>query len=342
MNMVLQLQTTPAVLLAGLTEFRKEVIKVGHYVHPGTKQEFDVDVELLNHWASTFSRYVVAGNQVPIPLGHGSAGLPDRNAGWVTGLVVEGDSLFAIMNLLDPELALTTDVSICVEKEVTDSKGGVFKNIITHIALCINPVITGLDKFIKLSLSIGETNMDILKKLAEKLGLSEDTEEAVMLALDALEKPDKDKVGTSPIVAWVVEKLGLSKDVEPTEEAVKSALDNLKKPKVEVDSVNPLVQLIVDNRALRLSNLVKAGLITPATVTLITTKYMEPAALALSLSTKVDDGFDALHDVLLLNRPVKLDEVTGPQVELSKDGTPVPNVMEVVVNKARKAAGMDD
>jgi len=272
---ILQLQTFPAAKI-GLAEFRKEVIKVGHYQHPGTKQEFDVTVDTLNHWAATFARYIAGGNKVPIPLGHARDGKPEANAGWVTSMAVEDDSLICKMTLSDPTLSLTTDVSLCIENERTDSKGVVYKNVITHIALCTDPVIVGLGKFTKLSLSIGDKDMDFIKKLAQKLGVvgDEPTEDAVLLALDA---------------------------------------QNKVKPKKESPVTDPLVKMVSENRSMKLSNLVKAGVITPAVLAKIKERYTDMAPLTLSMASEVDDGFDLLHEVLLLNRPAKLGELTGVQ-----------------------------
>ncbi len=312
--MILQLQTFPATGIglgnSGLSQFRKEVIKVGKYIHPATKKAFEVTVDLLNHWVSTFNRWVGAGNQVPIPLGHSKVNNPESNAGWVTGLAVEDGSLYGIMELSDPKLSLTTDVSLCVDGEVTDGKGNKYTNIITHIALCTDPVIAGLGKFTKLSLSKeGETNMDFLKKLAESLGI---------------------------------------KEKEPTEELVLSAVaEKVKPPQKEelrpelIPATDPVVKLVSENRALKLSNLVKAGLITPAIKDVITAKYVEVKALALSMEHQVDDGFDLLYQVLAENKAVPLEEVSGVQsLELANQSANQPNAMKQEVNKRREAAGL--
>jgi len=256
-TMILQLVTFPACSVGlstgGLTQYRKELIKVGKYIHPATKVEFEVTLSTLAHWVDVFTRWTTAGNHVPIPLGHARAGNPEDNVGWVTGMSVEGNSLIGIMELNDPKLSLTTDVSICVESKVTDGKGVEYSNIITHVSLCTDPVIAGLGKFTKLSLSIGETDMEFLKKLAVKLGI---------------------------------------KDDEVTEELVLSTLADPKPGLSQV--VDPVVKLVSENRALKLSNLVKAGLITPAIKDVISAKYVDVTVLALSMANKQEDGFDTL------------------------------------------------
>ena len=319
---ILRLQTMPASSAGHITSpdalryssmprYRKELIKVGKYVKDSTKQAFEVTKETLEHWVSEFNKWVNAGNRVPIPLGHAREGLPEANQGWVTAMVVEGKSLFGIMEILDPDLALTTDVSICVEPQVVDGKGHKYKSIITHVALCTDPVVPGLGEFETLSLSKGIKNMEFLKKMAAKFGLKDEnpTEDLILSAVDSkLKDPVEGKVALSAEVV-----------------------------------VNPLAKLVSDNRAMKLSQMVKAGLITPAISTLITERYVEAKTVALELSKGVDDGFDVLCKVLLENKPVNLNEVTGVQsLELSNLSVDKPNAMEQDVNRRRKEAGLKD
>ena len=143
----------------------------------------------------------------------------------------------------------------------------------------------------------------------------------------------------------LAEALGI-KEKEPTEELVLSALKEVKPPekKVELSQVvtDPVVKLVSENRALKLSNLVKAGLITPAVKDVITAKYVETKALALSMAEKAEDGFDLLYEVLKQNKPVNLDEVTGVQsLELANQSVEQPNAMQKEVASRRKEAGLD-
>lgn len=308
-------QTFPATAIGlsnnGLTQFRKELVKVGKYVKSSTKQTFDITATMLAHWVSEFDRWIAGGNKVPIPLGHEHADEPEKNVGWVTKLFIEDDVLFGVMELIDPKLALTTDVSIAVPEEVIDGKGVKYMRPIVHVALTTQPVAVGLKGFetMSLSLSKGETNMDFLKKTAEALGIEEK---------------------------------------EPTEEMVLSALKKkaeLSQKKTEsksAEGTDPVVKLVSENRELKLANLVKAGLIAPAIKDVISAQYVETTALALSMENKADDGFDLLYKVLSENKPTLLAEVTGVQsLELSNQSVEKPNAMKKVVDKSRKDAGLD-
>lgn len=313
-SLILQLQTFPASEIglsnSGLKQFRKELIRVGKYVKDSTKQSFDITSAMLAHWVAEFAKWIKNGNKVPIPLGHEYADQPEKNVGWVTSLFIEGNSLFGILELIDPQLALLTDVSIAVPDEVIDGNGIKYRQPIVHVALTTQPVVTGLEGFEKMSLSLneGDFNMKILKTIAKALGLE---------------------------------------DEEPTEEMVLSAVEKITEKSTSTEDplqkTDPVVKLVSENRALKLSNLVKAGLITPAIKDVITAKYVETKALALSMANKQEDGFDTLYDVLVQNHPSKLlDEISGVQsLELSNQSADKPNAMKKVVDKKRKDAGLD-
>ena len=317
-NYILQLQTPKSKILSfdGLMpKFRKELIKVGNYIKDSTSQSFTVAQDTLNHWVKTFDLWLANGNKVSIPNSHNEAGNAVENQGWVTRLYVEGESLFGEMELRNPELALTSDVSIYVPEEAVDGNGIKYSWPITHIALTTCPVIPGLESFEKLELSKGDIKMDVLKTVSKKLGLSGEkaTEANVLLALDALLVPVPN----------------------PAKEPAK----------VTVDDINPAVtKLVSENREIKLSGLVKAGLITPACKDVIVAKYVAPKAVALELSHKQDDGaFDFLYDILAKNDPVSLKEKTGVQsLELANRAVDKPNPIQADVNKRRATAGLTD
>lgn len=290
---------TPVACSVGLSKYKKQLIKIGHYVKESTGQILDVTIDLLTHFVNEFNRYVGNGNKVSIPMGHERVGLPEYNQGWLREMSIQDGSLFGVMELQNPDLAQTNDVSICIEKEVTDGKGNKYSSIVTHVALTPTPLVPGLENFTVLSLSVGENTMEFLKKLAEKLGLKDATEDAVMLALD--------------------------KKIVPPQE------DN--------DS-NPLVMLFSENRVNKLNTLVKGGIITPAVKDAIIAKYVTPESIALELNNGVKDDFDFICKILMENRPVKLEAISGVQsLELSNPGVKE-SPMRKVVNKKRADAGL--
>ncbi len=316
-NYVLHLQTAPAVLEFDKTttphmhRFRKELIRVGQYVKESAGLAFEVTRKTLEHWVATFERWSINGNKVPIPLGHDAADNPEKNQGWVKNLLVVGDSLFAIMELIDPAMALTTDVSIYVPAKFVDGKGRTYVQPIAHVALCTNPVVPGLKGFEQLSLSneSGELKMD-KKKIAKLLGLAEDADEAAIMAA-----------------------------ITKTKAAPAKALSQAS----ELSTKDPIVNLVRENRAIKVAGLVKAGLITPAAKTAIEEQYTQPESLALTLSGGWDDGFDFLLRIIAENKTVPLGENSNGQLLELTNTRAVGEVNPIAadVEKRRTEAGMD-
>ena len=322
-NFVLQLQTAPAIAefdkttTPHMTRYRKELIKVGKYVKDSVGLSFEVTREILNHWVDTFDRWVSNGNKVPVPLGHAAADSPEKNQGWLRSLSVAGDSLFGVMELIDPDLALTTDVSIYVPAEFTDGHGAKYIQPIAHVALCTNPVIPGLKGFQKLSLSLGDDDVkDLKKELCGLLDLTDADDDAIVAAVKLIKTPAKLKT-------------------QPKTKALSQAS--------ELTATSPIVKLVMDNRTIKVAALVQAGVITPATKTAIEKQYVVPEALALSMSIGYDDGFDFLMTVLAESKAVKLGEKSDAQLlELANTrATGAENPIAADVNRRRVEAGVD-
>lgn len=315
-NFILQLQVKPAVKIAssskGLTRYTKELIKVGKYVKDSVGLAFEVTHDTLVHWQNTFEKWIANGNKVPIPLGHDSADEPEKNAGWVQDMYIVGDALIGVLELADPKLALTTDVSIYVPPEFVDGHGRKYIQPITHVALCTNPVIPGLKDFQELSLSLGDNEVD-KKMLAKMLGLAEDADESAIKA--AITKATAKEV--------VPDKVLSQTKVDPTN--------------------NVLVNLVAENRIIKIASLVKAGLVIPAVKTAIEDQYTKKDTLALSLSGGWDDGFDFLLKILAENATVALGEKSGQQlIELANTRAKGPeNVIASDITRRRRDAGLD-
>ena len=312
-NFILTLSTFPSVQFAddkGMTRYRKELVKVGRYIKDSTKQAFEVTQNHLYHWVEQFNLWTKNGNRVPIPLGHAYVSNPEKNRGWVVGMHVEDNVLVGVLELSDEKLALTTDVSICVRSEFIDGKGVRYIQPITHVALCTDPVVSGLKGFEQLSLSLGEESMLDFKKVGELLGIKEaPTEELVLSAITKL------------------------KDIKPVELSQERT----------TFAVDPTIcQLMGENRQAKLSTLLSAGLITADVKTIIEKKFVETGALTLSLSKGADDGFNTLFEVLMANKPVALGEVTKEQLLELSNTRAQNNVSPVTadVNRRRELAGV--
>ncbi|MCP4231271.1 MAG: hypothetical protein GY771_14135 [bacterium] len=125
----------------GDSRFRKEVIRAGTYYHPDAPQgTLDVTTERMQMWADNFAE---AGVKVWVPYRHSKD--PKENTGWVEDITVEGDRLFATLNITDAAAAemlrdgTIQDVSIGIEFDFVDDRGRRFAEVIRHIALTVDP-----------------------------------------------------------------------------------------------------------------------------------------------------------------------------------------------------------
>lgn len=296
--------------------FKKELIKTGDYKKGS--MSLSITDETLDHLAAQFALFTGGGNKVPIPSTHDTTGNPDNNNGWLVDVFRDGHSLFGIIDLIgveSPKLALSSDVSLYIPPEYTDGNGITYHRPITHVALCTNPVITGLKGFevIAASLSdnsnLGDTNMD-LKKLAGLLGVNvadgDDNakiESAIEAAIKAL-KDDAAKVKTAD-----EKNVSLSADIKKLTDE-KTALS------LSLSGKTPdpmIVKLTSENRGIKLNALVQASKITPAVKDKLASVYSDEAALTLSLA-KGDDNFDKVISALAENNVVELGEKTKAQV----------------------------
>ncbi len=123
--------------------FRKEIIRAGTYYHPDAPQgTLEVTVERMEIWADNFRE---AGIKVWVPYRHSKD--PKENTGWVEDILVEGQSLFAVLNITDEGAAemlrdgTIQDVSIGIEFDFVDDRGRHFAEVIRHIALTVDPLI---------------------------------------------------------------------------------------------------------------------------------------------------------------------------------------------------------
>lgn len=291
--------------------YRKELIRVGDYAHPGDGYEFSITRETLQHWADTFKLMKKNGVKVPMPSTHEGVGDPDKNRGYITSMSVEGDSLIATCDLIGEDAlaaAMKSDVSIASPAEWTDGKGNKYLRPITHVALVTDPVIPGLENFIALVASARshkEPNVEKYAELVKEFKLTEKiTDDNVVELVLAHNKTQVDQLSQLK--------------VKHADEIVKL---KAKKPEPEPEKkLDPvLLSLAADNRTMKLDALVAAGKITPDVKKQLVVTFIgdDQKALALSLSHGAD-VFDQVIMAMAANDPVKLAETTRAQVlELS-------------------------
>lgn len=133
--------------------FKKDVIRAGDWRLPGGRL-FRVTPERMDGWVERFREMRAAGHQIPAPLDHSRASRD--NLGFVEDVWREGDTLFCQLDVPRSEDesrigSTLREVSICVEPEFEDSTGKVWKDFISHIAPCTEPVIGGQGDFVRVA-----------------------------------------------------------------------------------------------------------------------------------------------------------------------------------------------
>ncbi|MGQ9707108.1 MAG: hypothetical protein ACUVWP_08975 [bacterium] len=133
--------------------FVKHLIDVGVYPYPtSSEKDFIVDRSRLEGWVRAFRE---SGAMVYIPLRHSKN--PKDNTGWVEDIFIDGDSLYALINITDPVVAekikegSIIHTSLGIEFNFTDDNGRTYPEIIRHIALTLDPHISKQKPFIELS-----------------------------------------------------------------------------------------------------------------------------------------------------------------------------------------------
>lgn len=302
---------------SGGKKFRKEVIRTGHFEKASTKQKFEITQSTLANWVIQFQLMKANGVKVPIPSTHEGMGDPDKNRGYVENLFIDGDSLIALCDLIGDDAlkaAKRCDVSIFSPIELIDDKGIKYHRPITHVALCTDPLISGLGDF--LAASHKETSMK-WDKIQASLGIPEELTDdtAERLVLSATET--------------------LTSKTKTLDDQVVELKATLAKATAEKPKPDPLIlSLAAENRKMKLESLVQAGRLMPAVRDKLATLFIgtDNQALSASLQSGVDE-FDKLVAILAENDPVKLKEGTKPQTLKLSDSnkgtedTPLNNVL---------------
>jgi hypothetical protein len=204
--------------------FRKEVLRAGKWVHPGTGEALEFDLLLLERLAQDTNRWIALGHKVHFPAGpdchEEDARDATKNLGYWSNFRVEDQRLVADVSVLDPEAAekigrTIQDVSPEIRWPARSATGEILDAAIFHVAATPIPAIPGQENFERLSRLAREVPMengapantgtappqptfDFLAWARAKLGLPQDaSSQAVIEALEqridqAAEQPTPD------------------------------------------------------------------------------------------------------------------------------------------------------
>lgn len=146
--------------------YRKEILRTGKWIHPSApKGILEVTKEYLSQLVENFKKTPF----VPVLRGHVSNIEAEKNPALILNkninkLSVEGEKLYAEMEIDEKELNNYNDVSVSIDPEYIDKESG--KNIgavLRHVAAVVNPYIKGMEGFTMLS----ENDKNYLINLSE-------------------------------------------------------------------------------------------------------------------------------------------------------------------------------
>ncbi len=189
--------------------FKKEVLRKGRWVHPGTGEKLEFDVPLLERLADDTNRWIALGQKVHFPVGadchEEDARDARQNLGYWTNFRVEGERLVADVEVLEDAVVskigkTIQDVSPEIHWPARSATGELLEAAISHVAATPIPAIPGQSNFERLSQLAREVNVEddetvaahpgtlaaarLLQRMRDALGLpAEATEETVIDAM---------------------------------------------------------------------------------------------------------------------------------------------------------------
>lgn len=321
--------------------FRKELIREGKYCKADDNLEFEITVDVIDHWVATFKTFKDNGVAVPVPSGHTQD--PEKNRGYVLDMFKSVDDkgavLIGVLDLVGEEgiaLAHTNDVSLWSPPEWVDGKGVKYTRPIVHVALTPYPVVPGLQGFESIAASLVPTKVST--KEIDKMNWSK-VKEALGI------EPELNDENASDLILGIFTTLkeGHAAAIAGFETKIAEATKQVELSHTKPEPDELLVSLASENREMKLSALVEAGKITPAVHADLKAIFVEKAALTLSLQNG-GDRFDNVVEALAKNDIVKLGEKTGAQVLTLSQQTPNADADMLVkdMEEKAKAAGMPE
>lgn len=256
-GVVLRLDVGPGSRLGGKL-FRKEVARVGSWVHPANDEPVSFSRQDLEEIAANTNRYIAAiGGKLRGPRIHdgvwitGEQPKADDNLVWWLSFAVEGDKLYGVLEADDKVAELlggrVQGVSLCLVPLAKDSHGNTYERVLDHVACTPEPVLDRQENFVALArpgargipiykLSTHKENrMSALKDFATSLGISADLdEEKTIEELKKKFKSKEDEKASAMSAAVAAAKAEGEKNVTALATRVKT-LEDEKKTRDEAD-----------------------------------------------------------------------------------------------------------
>lgn len=167
----------------------KDILRVGKWVVDGESAEWAVEPKTLSAIVDNFRRFRANGNRCPLIFDHD--GGSEGRIGDVVDLTVDGETLYATCEIHNakhlsafgakPGDLTQHEVSVEVSEPFVDGQGNEYPICLTHLAVCLNPVVPGQGPFKRLSLRGKKT-------MAKKQLATEETEGADSFSVDEVKE----------------------------------------------------------------------------------------------------------------------------------------------------------
>jgi hypothetical protein len=170
--------------------FTKDLIRVGHYVHPVDHWHMDVTPQTLDGYVSIFRAMKANGVKVPFVVDHSDE--TDDGRGEVLNLYREGDALFGLVSVIGQDAAVQVarvpEVSVSID-EIVDGKGVDYGEGIEHVSHSQYPVVPQQQPFVPIAASRRRREQPLLLSAAKRsssMTLKEDLKAKLQkLAIDS-------------------------------------------------------------------------------------------------------------------------------------------------------------
>ena len=206
----------------GPRKFVKDVLRVGKWIHPITKQIVDITQDRIRNLVKNTEAYRDTLDRKAVPFQDGHNFDAKKTLGWWNRFWVDGDRLVGEVEVTDSEAAKKIEersirsVSARIDPNVNDTKGGVFDEAFTHVCATPLAVLDGQHDFIKLSREADSIDLLIPSELSGTVPEGHKSKEdamsikAVALALGLTETATPEQVEAAAKSALEAQKVSLA------------------------------------------------------------------------------------------------------------------------------------
>lgn len=315
----------------GVFRYKKDMIKVGTYIHPVHKWKLSVTPERLTRWLVNFQAMRANGIDIEVPSDHSFSA--EKNLGYVVDAVIEKDvngvlTLFGILEIKGEQanniVQRNKNVSVWISDNYVDGKGNFYGEVIKHCSVVQQPVMPGQETFIPIAASSqgiedenipiyflrsDEMDKELLEKYKKLFGLGDDITEETLFS--SIEKQVKAKDEAQKKIQEQV--LSLTTEVKTLKDKAAS------QQSTEEKHIDPnTLELVGTTMEDKLNLLVGKGNITPDVAKKLSAVIIggqgKRNEKALSLGENSSPSLATqIVEILSGNDPVKLGEQTSSQ-----------------------------